>query len=482
MPSSRFIGAAHRASGAVATNTRGGGREASQEIETSRRRTTLDRPEAGGRSADPPRATEQPITAPDGSRLHALDSAAVRLIVHLATDENGSRGRMGSAKKYLDQLPNMTLEERRALAGLNDDEAARLASVAEKYAKSIGARGRYGVPVGAGAGALEELGNYGKPGAGGPFDGGPGRLGGLGRGSPMDPTGRGGPDVAGLLGGGQGPGFNLSGNPYLGGKGGRGDSGGVRDPRLGGGPDLGSLGGIGGGPGLEIPEGVKDPWRGSPDDGTFGYGTGVSTAQLPNSAWKALHPGGQVSEDPKKPPPPPPPKDEKKGTVDPNVVISKANTKQAPTERPDDRITAAAIGGGVAGAVIALERGGPAAIPTGFVLGAVGGVAVTYLSWRIRGFRPSDDDTGTGPGGPRARVSNQARSDDVFMPAPDDPGPVGPSARTREPGSTFRPADDGSGPVGPVGPRSNTAAAYRDRGGFFLPNPDDPNGPSSPRA
>ena len=69
---------------------------------------------------------------------------------------------------------------------------------------------------------------------------------------------------------------------------------------------------MGGGPGLDIPSGVRDPWRGSPDDGTFGYGTGVNTAQLPNSAWKALHPGGQASDDSDKTPPPGAPVDPKK--------------------------------------------------------------------------------------------------------------------------------------------------------------------------
>src|SRR5262245_21024759 len=133
MPSSRFGGAAHRASGDVATSTRGGGREASLEIESSRRRTSLDRPEAGGRSADPPRATEGVAVAPDGTQLHPLESAAARLIIHLATDENARRGRMGSAKNYLDSLPHMTFEERRVLAGLDDEEANAFASAAERY-------------------------------------------------------------------------------------------------------------------------------------------------------------------------------------------------------------------------------------------------------------------------------------------------------------------------------------------------------------
>lgn len=484
MPSSRFSGAAHRASGAVATNTRGGGREASHEIESSRRRTTLDRPEAGGRSADPPRATEGPIVTADGSRLHALDSAAVRLIIHLATEENGSRGRMGSAKKYLDSLPNMTLEERRALASLNDEEASAFASAAERYAKSVGVKGRYGRP-----GASDPLGaldKFRKPG-GGMFDAG-GLSGYLSAGSghggvglPGGRTGGGGPDVGGF---GSGSPFDMG--SYLGAGG---SHGGVDLPggRMGGGgPHIGSFGGGTGGPdGMsggfgrpQIPGALGNPWRGGADDGTFGYGSGLgSGAQLPNSAWKALHPGGQVSEDPKTPPPPP--QDEKKG-VDPKVtgLLSQATSKRAPTERPDDRITAAAIGGGAAGAIIGFEKAGPAGIAPGVVFGIVGGVGYTYLSWKL-GFRPSDEDAGMGPRGPRARASNQVRGSDAFMPAPDDSGPTGPNARNR--GSTFRPADDGSGPAGPVGPRSNTAGAYRDRGGFFLPNPDDPNGPSSPR-
>lgn len=431
------------------------------------------RPRIGtGREAHVETADPAP---PRASALHKLG-------MHIFQDENFARQLRNDAERALAGVAYLTDGEKRQLiAGIDHTAWNELAEASDKYKVAIG-RAALGIPEG--------VGPKGKPTPTGDPGGGPiGDDDGQGAGGFQDPTlDWGGEDRPRPGGAWTGPGGLLSGGGgrNVGDKPGRGDA---SDPK---GPGGASL------PHKNVGSYNDLQWRGL--EAGFSGGKLPSRAVLAGGAWRALHPGRDVTDDPNPPPPP-------QGTVilgkaKPPEPITADWEAEEKTKRADDLaeekergnnlaefglktggLTVLGIlGGGAAGGI-------PGAIALGLVGAAMGGV-IEYAERQKhpgrRFWNPNPEDpSGGGWGGPRASVDRTAHGVEAARAASrfgqeampnlegtGGTGPSGPRARASRGGlrSEAMPNPEGTGPVGP---RS------RARGREFgeaLPNPEDPGG------
>jgi hypothetical protein len=366
-------------------------------------------------------------------------AALQRFVRDLVVDENFARTAGKAPHRAVHRASYLNDAERNALLDANPGLIRALADAASRYAEaarslpnvgrglpsSHGVFGPYvkgdGVPA-----SLDDIGGLGAPGIG-DFTGGY-----LGAGSHA-----GAGDPRGAYGGGAGP----SGPP-------------------GGGNPLGAFWeqwgpgrrsfnpGTGYTPGSRgaLPPGYRR--QGGPADlasieqrlglahGPFGSG-----AQLPNGAWKTIHPGEEISD----------------GPSSQEELESKQSTRAAEREGAE---RGAKLGMG-AGIVIGAMEGGLWGAAIGSVAGTLIGhfAGGAYGRWWGEHHRPSDDSTG--PGGPRSVT---------YRPSDESTGPSGPRATgspeiTRE----LMPAPDDTGYGG--GPK----------GRLFRPNPED-GLPGTPRS
>jgi len=241
-------------------------------------------------------------------------SALERLGAHLAADENFGRKLSKDAARALNGVDYLTDREKHLLAGMDKRAWGALVEASDKFKVAVGKKAVAGVPTGP-----SQVGDYldgfkfgghgGAPsgwGGGRTTPGGPGIT--LGNGMKVGGSAGGGGSSGSALGSSDDGGRGGGGFGSLGDFGGYTGHGNAGDPKL---PTGGTSsgrpgGGLGGGSALQ---GIADRYTGIGMYGDPYGGGGISGGNLPSravlagSAWKALHPGAQVGEEPEEPPP-----------------------------------------------------------------------------------------------------------------------------------------------------------------------------------
>ena len=445
----------------------------------------------------------RPRTAPSTVRAAALE----RLGAHLAADENFGRKLSKDAARALNGVNYLTEREKRILAGLDKRAWGALVEASDKFKVAVGKKSLAGLPSGSQFGDVEFGGRGGAPadwGGGRTTPGGPGIT--LGSGFKVPGRAGGGASSGATLGGGDDDGGRGGGSGHFGSYGGYTGHGNAGDPKS---PTGGPIGGPpgGGGRGGSPFQGTADRYTGIGKHGDAYGGGGISGGSLPSravlagSAWKALHPGRDISDDPKNPDAGTPnigaggPLDtpaEPHG-ADPGAPGSPPGGPNVPAPKSPPMTPDSGAGHRVpAGHSIAWDIGVGAVVGTGTgVVASLGwwslgvgviGAGVGALVHKLH-HMPADTDLtggsggGGGPGGPRARALQQGV---YYMPADDTTGtsPTGPRSqilRSLRSAAFYRPSDDATG--APPGPRSRSAP----EGSLYMPAPDDPR-PGNPHS
>ena len=413
--------------------------------------------------------------------------ALQRLGALLQRDENLARRLAKNPRRALASLDFISERDKEVLAGINSQFWSEVAAVSGTPQR---AGGKGGVLEGVTGGAVQ-----------------------LPESSAADPFGGSAPMGWGNIGGPSGPGIVVGNGVTLGGRSTGGghssgdgtdappsgvvdygfDTGNAADPRSPTGRRFGGGGQGGGG----------NPFLGNANPPGYIYGDpseggGVSGGRLPSravlagSAWRALHPGRDVADNPDGGTPATPPTAATPSTpAAPSTVLyiwPDGTIHEAPAPAPAPEPASAAPGqtgwtnreigwavaGGVVGATIggALLGGNPVFRGVaGFSLGVLG----VYAGYGYAHKKPDDPADPAlvggsgGPGGPRAFAASRAAQHAVrlYMPAPDDVGPGSPRSAGYGPGS--------------LSARNDSRALYRDRGNLYMPAPDD-SSPGSPRS
>ena len=421
-----------------------------------------------------------PRSAPSTVSVSALE----RVGAHLAADENFGRKLTKDAARALNGVDYLTEREKRLLAGMDTRAWAALVEASDKFKVAVGKKGLAGVPSGS-----SPLGDY----LNGFKFGGAGSA--YGWGDVKTPNGPGiavgnGTTVGGHVGGGatggsapggSDDGGRNGGSGHFGNYGGYTGHGNAGDPRS---PfGVGARSGGAGDRGSPF-QGTADRYTGISMHGDPYGGGGISGGNLParaelaGSAWKALHPGRDISDDkkPGEPTPTPTPTPTPDGGTDgggggrTQPMRRTDGTEMLPSvvQNPAHAVTAGEFvtGGlvGLGGAALGVGVGVLLENPFLVVaLGLAGGIGGAYGGYRIAhhfGWMPADTDLTGGGGGTG--------------------GPAGPRARAQQLGQYYMPADDTTG-TSPTGPRSQVLRSLRSSG-FYFPSEDATGGPPGPRS